>query len=185
MNRPDDVHVDRLHILTGAPGTGKTAVLAGLGPAFHVVPEPARVVLAELRASGDTRTHDRDWAAFVALLLERSIEQHEAAQATDGVVVFDRGVPDNVAYAMVLGVDPAPAREAATRYRYHREVLILPPWEDIYTTDDERTMSFADTIPFHEALVDAYSEAGYALLEIPHESAVNRAALVREIVTRS
>jgi predicted ATPase len=179
------MHVERFHVVTGAPGSGKTAVLAGLGPAVHVVPEPARVVLAELRASGDTRTHDRDWEAFVSMLLQRSIAQQEAAQATDGAVVFDRGVPDNVAYAKVLGVDPAPAREAATRYRYHREVLILPPWEDIYTTDDERTMSFADTVPFHEALVDAYEDAGYTLVEVPRGTAAERAAFVREFVTRS
>src|SRR5262249_51783804 len=154
-------------ILTGAPGTGKTAVLARLGGSFHVVPEPAREVLAELRASGDTRTDDRDWDEFVSLLLQRSIAQHEAARALDGVVVFDRGVPDNVAYAEVLGVDPAAAVEAATRYRSHPDVLILTPWEDIYTTDDERTMSFADTIPFHEALVDAYETSGYTLVEVP------------------
>jgi predicted ATPase len=100
------------------------------------------------------------------------------------VVVFDRGVPDNVAYAVVLGVDPAPARAAATRYRYHPEVLILPPWEDIYTTDNERAMSFAGTIPFHEALVDAYSGAGYALVEVPRSSAADRSAFVRRFLSR-
>ena len=85
---------------------------------------------------------------------------------------------------MALGVDPAPAREAADRHRYHPLVLILPPWEDIYTPDDQRTMSFVDTIPFHEALVDAYATSGYTLLEVPRGTAADRAAFVREAVSR-
>ena len=50
-------------------------------------------------------------------------------------------------------------------------------------TDDERTMSFADTIPFHAALVDAYQGAGYSLVEVPRESAEHRAAFIRDRIT--
>ena len=49
-------------------------------------------------------------------------------------------------------------------------------------TDAERTMSFADTIPFHAALVDAYERAGYSLVGVPRDSAENRAAFVRDLV---
>ena len=43
---------DRLHILTGAPGSGKTAILEGLGDGVHTVGEPAREVIAVQRAVG-------------------------------------------------------------------------------------------------------------------------------------
>ena len=56
--------------------------------------------------------------------------------------MFDRGIPDCITYAVVMDVDPAPSRGAAEAHRYHRDVLILEPWEEIYDTDDERTMSF-------------------------------------------
>jgi predicted ATPase len=173
-----------LHIVTGAPGSGKTVVLAALGPRFHLVPEPAREVLAKARAADDTAMHDRDWGAFVSQLLQRSIEKHRAAQSVEEPVVFDRGVPDCVAYAVTLNVDPGPSRAAADVYRYHPEALIMPPWEDIYTTDDERTMSFGDTIAFHEALVDAYAGAGYTLVEVPRDSPEQRAAFAREFISR-
>lgn len=174
----------RLHVLTGAPGTGKTSVLADIGAEVHVVGEPAREVIAEQRASGGTGTSEQDAALFVELLLRRSIEKHIAALDLPGPVVFDRGMPDCVAYAVLLDVDQVPGRAAADAYRYHPQVLILPPWEEIYTKDDERTMAFEDTIPFHEALVDAYAGAGYGLVEVPKESRERRAAFVRELVSR-
>jgi predicted ATPase len=177
------VDTGRLHILTGAPGSGKTAVLDALDPGIHRAAEPAREILARRRAAGDTN-RPRDWGAFISRLLQRSIEKHEVAKRLEGTVVFDRGIPDCVAYAVILKVDPGPAREAARAYRYHPDVLILPPWEDIYTTDHERTMSFADTLPFHDALVDAYARAGYRLVEVPRDVPERRAALVRELITR-
>ena len=69
------------------------------------------------------------------------------------------------------------------RYRYHDQVLMLQPWEEIYTVDDERTMSFADTFPFHDALVDAYERTGYIMVEVPRGSVEHRAAFVRDSIT--
>ena len=169
-----------LFVLTGAPGTGKTAILDRIGAGIRRVGEPAREILAEQRAIGGTGTHDRDPSLFVDLLLQRSIDKHETAQRREGPVAFDRGVPDCVAYAVLMGTDPTEGRAACERYRYHPEVFVVEPWEEIYATDAERTMSFADTIPFHAALVDAYERAGYSLVEVPRDSAENRAAFVRD-----
>ena len=83
-----------------------------------------------------------------------------------------------MAYAILLGVDPADAREAALRFRYRVGVFIVEPWEAIYVTDDERTMKFPDTIPFHELIVDAYGRAGYELLVVPLADVEARARFV-------
>ena len=61
--------------------------------------------------------------------------------------MFDRGVPDCITYAEMMDLDPTPSLEAAEAHRYHRDVLILEPWEEIYDTDYERTMSFEQTHP--------------------------------------
>jgi predicted ATPase len=172
-----------LFVLTGAPGAGKTAILDRIGAGIRRMGEPAREVLAEQRAVGGAGTYDRDPSLFVDLLLERSIDKHRDAQRWEGPVVFDRGVPDCVAYAVLLGTDPMAGLAACERYRYHSEVLVVEPWEEIYVTDGERTMSFADTIPFHVALVEAYERAGYSLLEVPRDSAEDRAIFVRDHIT--
>jgi predicted ATPase len=146
------------------------------------VGEPAREILAEQRATGGAGTPDRDPSAFVDLLLRRSIDKYEAALDWEGPAVFDRGMPDCVAYAVLLGSDPTASLAACERYRYHPEVLVVEPWEEIYATDGERTMSFADTIPFHVALVEAYERAGYTLVVVPRDSTEHRAAFVRDLV---
>ncbi|HKO21022.1 MAG TPA: AAA family ATPase [Candidatus Eisenbacteria bacterium] len=169
-----------LIVLTGAPGTGKTAILRSLALAH--VPEPAREVLAEQRAMGGTGTAQSDPARFVELLLERSIEKHRAALERGQSVLFDRGIPDCVAYARHLGGDPEPCRKAAAIHRYHATVLVTRPWAEIYSTDDERTMSFEATLPFQRLLEDAYEEAGYELIEVPRGSIAERGAFVRRFV---
>ena len=171
------------HIPTGAPGSGKTTILDHLGTDIRTVGEPAREILAEQRAIDGEGTYDRDGQLFVDLLLQRSIDKHLAARREDGPVVLDRGVPDCVAYASLMGIDPTPGMQAAEAYRYHGEVLILEPWEEIYDYDDERTMSFADTFAFHRALVDAYERAGYALVVVPPGPVEPPAAFVREFLS--
>jgi predicted ATPase len=170
---------DELWVLTGAPGSGKTTILDELRGTIPCVDEPARRVLAEQRASGGTGTPDRDPARFVELLLEVAVADHERALG-NGPTLFDRGIPDCIAYAIHLGVDPDPSIRASDRYRYHDEVLILEPWEEIYVTDDERTMSFADTVAFHAVLEDAFDRSGYRRVTVPRGSERDRAAFVQD-----
>lgn len=169
-------------VLTGAPGTGKSAVLACLRGDFDLVAEPAREIIAEQRATGGTGTAEQDPSLFVELLLQRSIEKFTTASHAGHTTLFDRGIPDCVAYAIVLGVDPAASIDACRTYRHHDEVLLFEPWEAIYTTDDERRMSFADTLAFHRALADAYEDAGYAFVTVPRSGIDERAAFVRRFV---
>ncbi len=169
-----------LRILTGAPGTGKTTLLDRVWAGVRRVPEPARRVLAEQRAVGGSATPERDRQAFVDLLLRMTIDDHAAERSGDGVVLFDRGVPDCVAYATLMGVDTAAGIRAAAAHRYAREVLLLEPWEEIYSVDEERTMTYEATIPFHAALIDAYERSGYDLLVIPRGSIEERVTFIRD-----
>jgi predicted ATPase len=122
---------------------------------------------------------DLDPATFVDLLLQRSIEKYLAARRSGTGVIFDRGILDCVAYAVHLGVDPEPSLIASRGHRYEREVLIVAPWEHIYAVDEERTMSFEDTVGFHDAIVRAYKGARYELIDVPRGSIESRAAFVQ------
>jgi predicted ATPase len=173
-----------LLILTGSPGSGKTTILSRLKGEFGCVDEPAREVLAEQRATGGRGTWDQDPSLFVHLLLQRSIEQYVAARRSVEPVIFDRGIPDCVVYAVRAGTDVTPSVAAVEAFRYQRHVLFLEPWGDIYTTDEERIMSFDDTVSFSEELRDVYERSDYSLVRVPQTSIDERAAFVREFVAR-
>jgi predicted ATPase len=179
----DDAFPPKLVVLTGAPGTGKSAILDRLRSELWCVDEPAREVLAEQRVSGGRGTWDQDLSLFVHMLLERSIEKHEAARGSGQTVLFDRGIPDCVVYAIRAGADPEPFLDAVNIFRYARQVLFLEPWSDIYTTDSERSLPFIETASFGEALRDVYIRSGYTLIEVPRAPIDDRVAFVREFVS--
>ena len=116
------------------------------------------------------------------LLLQRSIDNYETARRLGRPVVFDRGIPDCIVYAVRAGVDPGPSQEAGGVYRYHPHVLLIEPWEEIYETDEERAMTFEDTVSFSESLKEVYERAGYVLDILQRGSIGDRAALVRSAV---
>lgn len=177
------VYAPNLLVLTGAPGTGKSAILNQLKGQLRCVDEPAREVLAEQRAAGGRGTWDQDSSMFVSLLLQRSIEKYEAARRSGWKVLFDRGIPDCVVYAILAGADPEPSLNAVDVFRYGPQVLFVEPWSDIYTTDDGRIMPFEDTASFSEALRDVYTRSGYSLVEVPQTPIDERVAFVRKFVS--
>src|SRR5262245_45946752 len=174
-----------LFVLTGPPGSGKTAILDLLRGEARCVDQPAREILAEQRASRGTATWDQDRSRFVDLLLRRSIEKYRSAQGSGGPALFDRGIPDCIVYAIRAGADPGPSIQAAANFRYESRVLFLDAWKDIYSTDEERLMSFEDTMSFGEALRDVYERSGYDLVPVPKGPIRERAAFLREFIAPS
>jgi predicted ATPase len=164
-------------VMTGGPGAGKTTLLLALrARGYLVVDETARAVIQSRRAKGlPSRPPPLEFARTV---LSRDIEQYQA-YPSDALVFFDRGVLD----ALGLLCEAAPSRQAevealASRYPYHRQVFFLPPWEDIFTNDDERDQTFADAVRVHERLIAWYCRWGYQVLEVPRLSVEERCEYV-------
>ena len=164
-------------VITGAPGTGKTSLLTGLRRWGSVVPEPARILIAEHEAATGEPSLDHRPDLFVDRLLARSIDAFEHPPASD-VVFYDRGLPDCITYAHIYGLDEGPARRASAQRRCHVRVFICPPWREIYVTDDLRRATFEQVESFHASLVDEYNALGYELVSIPKTSVEERVAFV-------
>ena len=168
-------------IVTGAPGTGKTSLLESLTHLGTIIAEPARELIAEHRAATGQETLDDRPEHFVAQLVARSIDKFEAGEGP-GVALYDRGLPDCVAYARLLGVDAGTTLRAALQHRYANPVLLAPPWQDIYTTDGMRRATFDQVEAFHDELVTAYVQLGYDLVELPRQPLEHRARVVAAVL---
>lgn len=168
------------HVLTGGPGSGKSTLIAALGALGHGVTEEAgRAIIRAERAAGAPETRRRDPAAFLDLILEFELRSYAGALAAEGAVFFDRGLPDVAGGWAQLGL-PVPERvtAAVAAYRYAPAVFVAPPWREIYVTDAERDHAWETAVRTYDVMVDAYSAAGYELVELPRTSVEERVAFV-------
>ena len=168
------------YILTGAPGTGKTTLLKRLADVYETMSEPAREVIADQKMNSGNGLWHKDRKLFIDLLLKKSIENF--MNASGPVTFFDRGIPDCIAYADYGEIEIHQIVENARKYQYNKKVFLLEPWEDIYSKDDERTMSFEEIITFHFKIVQAYEKLGYEIIRVPNLGVEERIAVIlREI----
>lgn len=163
------------YIITGPPGSGKTMLIERLKSEVSTVPEPARRVLAEQRRIGGTATGEQNPEAFVSQMLALSVQDYDAAR---GPTLFDRGLPDLLAFTTYYQLPDADIRQAIGTRRYHPIVFVLPSWEAIYRQDDERRLDFEGAHAFGELTQTAYLEAGYELVEVPKVTLAERAAFI-------
>lgn len=167
-------------VITGAMGSGKSTVLQLLkAQGFNVVPEPAREILAEQRSIGSDGVPEQNPKLFTQLLLSRAMYQYKQMQTTLDIVFFDRGIPDNVAYAQLFNLDCGPAHQASELHPYHRDVFFFPAWREIYTTDDERIMSFEAARTFGDEIRKIYIKYGYNLIDVPCSSPNERLEFIK------
>lgn len=149
-------------------GGGKSTILQELSRLeYKCIAEPARQILKEQRAAGKDGTPDKDPARFNELMLEKMILDYEGNQNYDDITIFDRGIPDVIAYAELLKTDSSAALKAANEYKYNNNVYMFDAWKEIYTNDDERKMSFELSAFFSKSVQRIYEKLGYEVIEVP------------------
>lgn len=155
-------------ILTGAMGAGKSTILnefRKLG--LTTVDEPAREIIAEQREIDGDGIYERSPNLFYNLMLSRAIYQYKQYQNIPNKVIWDRGIADNIIHAKLSNINAQAAENAAKIYRYNSTVFYFPAWEEIYTNDEERKMSFLEAKLFGERLKEVYIELGYTIIDVP------------------
>lgn len=166
-------------VLTGAMGAGKSTILRQLRIlGFTCVDEPAREILKEQRAINGDGVYDKDKKLFKELMLSRSLLRYSQMTDRHFPCFFDRGIPDNIAYARLFGLDDSADSKAADIYRYNTHVFWLPAWKEIYATDDERTISFEEAHKFGEDISAIYKKLGYNLIKVPFDTPSSRTKFI-------
>lgn len=170
---------DRFFLLTGAFGSGKSTLLQHLQlRGVRGVVEPARPILAQQRSIQGNGLPERDPRLFVELMFSRMLDTYQQSDALPGPILFDRGIPDILGYAELFGLEFPPAENAAHLYRYNPHVFIAPAWEQIYCTDDERTLPFSQAREFGNSVRAIYERFGYTLIDLPCVCVEERADFV-------
>ncbi|MEJ0039279.1 MAG: ATP-binding protein [Gammaproteobacteria bacterium] len=106
-------------VLTGAPSTGKSTVLERLRlKGYSTCQEQARQLLEQEIARGKSLNElTSDPAMLVKRIFERNLATHGAAPRSQ-VTVFDRGLPDVLAFGLIDHVDLEPYVRECGAFRF-------------------------------------------------------------------
>ena len=166
-----------LFVITGGPGSGKTTVLLELQQrGYKFAPEVARQIIQDQVQQGGDALPWGDRERYTRLMLERSIESYLAHSPVAATTFADRGIPDTLCYARLIGSPQEhQIRAACDRYRYASLVFMAPAWLEIYATDSERKQDFVEAERTAELMRAIYEECGYHVVELPKATPEERA----------
>ncbi|NNT72070.1 ATP-binding protein [Flavobacterium sp. IMCC34852] len=165
-----------LIVITGGPGTGKTTIIDSLiEQGYACFPEISRQVTLEAKKQGIEQLFLEKPLLFSELLLEGRRKQHQQAIEDVAELVFlDRGIPDILAYMHYIG-DSYPAFfDHACREHQYSKIFVLPPWEEIYESDEARYENFEQAKLIFDHLLETYQKYGYELIEVPRGTVEER-----------
>ncbi|MEJ3749428.1 AAA family ATPase [Actinomycetes bacterium KLBMP 9797] len=173
----------RRYIITGAPGAGKTTILAALRDhGYAVVDEAATDVIARAHASG----RDEPWrdAGFLDAItvLQRERQERPPPPATT-VQLFDRSPICTLALARHLGrpVTPTLATEVdrvVTEGIYQPRVFFVRLLGFIVPTAARR-ITLAESVSFERLHAQAYREYGFELVDVPAGPLDDRLSMIK------
>jgi len=156
-------------VITGGPGTGKSTIIEELIKRnFTCMKEISREVTLNAQKNGTEQLFLTKPLLFSELLLEGRVNQYiEAETKNSDLVFFDRGIPDVHAYMNYISIDyPTTYLTKSNLYRYNH-IFLMPPWEEIYISDNERYENFEQALAIHNHLERTYKDLNYTIIEVP------------------
>ncbi len=158
-----------LIVITGGPGTGKTTIIEALiEQGYACFSEISREVTLEAKQQGIEQLFLEKPLLFSELLLEGRKKQHQLALNDTAEIIFlDRGIPDILAYMHYIGDSYPIFFDHACREHKYEKIFVLPPWEDIYESDEARYENFEQAKLIFTHLLETYQNYGYELIEVP------------------
>lgn len=164
------------HVITGAPCSGKTAVIDRLaGQGYRTVPEMARSYIDSRLAQGHTLEQIKaDALAFEGHILMEKV-RIERRLPSDQLVFMDRAVPDSIAYFKIEGLDPAHPLSLSQEVRY-KSVFLFERLA--FEKDAVRSESHETAARLEALLQESYARLGYALVRVPVMPVDQRTAFI-------
>ena len=152
-------------VITGAPSSGKTAVIAELERrGCRVVHEAARAYIEEELEKGRTLQQVKaDPLRFERCILLRKVAVESRLPSAQRVFL-DRALPDSIAYFRFEGLDSSEPEQHGRLFRYHRIFFFerLQLAADPVRSENEQGAEILE-----ELLDRSYRELGYDLIRVP------------------
>lgn len=172
-------------VIIGGPGTGKSTLIEGLkAKGFCCYPEISREVTLEAKKQGIEQLFLEKPLLFSELLLEGRKKQFTNAQnELHDIVFIDRGIPDVLAYMHYIGDSYPASFDAICREHVYSKIFILPPWEEIYVSDEARYENYEQAKLIQDHLIETYQGYGYNLIEVPKETVDQRILFILDKIS--
>lgn len=167
-------------IITGAPCSGKTAVISELERrGYSVVHEAARAYIDQQLALGCRLEQIKaDKLAFESHILDVKM-RIESSLPQDEAIFFDRGIPDSIAYFKLADLDTARPLKKSRLNRYRGVFFFerLSFLKDRVRAEDEETAYRLNSL-----IQESYQMLGYEIINVPVLSIRQRADFVLNLL---
>ncbi|MGB5554572.1 MAG: ATP-binding protein [Flavobacteriaceae bacterium] len=176
-------------VITGGPSTGKTVLIEALkGAGFSCFPEVIREMTAAAKKNGALSSLTTNPINSVAdpnsfnkkIISARLAHYLEASKYTEPIVFFDRGLPDVLAYMDYYEQEYQNDLFSVVKKNKYDTVFLLPMWQEIFTTDEERFEGYEDALKIHDCLQSTYESLNYQVIEVPKTSVLERVDFIRK-----
>ncbi len=160
------------YIITGGPHSGKSSVLKLLeDQGIKVLHETARLIIREDQEKKrlDPSYHHlypwEDQSIFCRRCHDRQLEREK--ELSGDLVILDRSVIDNLAYAAVEGIElDKKIYRDIEKAGYEKKVFFFELLRS-YETDSQRKDSEEQVKAVHRELYNVYSNLGFEIIDIP------------------
>ncbi len=123
----------------------------------------------------------KDPYQFNLNLLHGRINQFDDALKLNAeVCFFDRGIPDVLAYMDYFKQDYGAVFNEASEKNQYDSVFIVPPWKEIYISDNERLETYTESMALHDHLMETYCRFGFSPILVPKLSVQKRIHFILE-----
>ncbi|UOB17836.1 AAA family ATPase [Abyssalbus ytuae] len=178
-------------VITGGPGTGKTSIIKKLeSDGYYCYHEFIRTMTKNEIEKDNSGVFNTNPVLFASDPYEfnKQILNNRILQFTKGflmdedIIFYDRGIPDVLAYMDYFKqIYDGNFDNACKNHRYD-VAFILPPWKDIYISDEERLENFEQAVEIYSYLKNTYERFGYKLIEVPVGQVNFRADFIEDMI---